>query len=117
MARLRKQQFANMNEVNQAMAPLLTRLNDKLFQKLPSSRASTFAEIDAPARLPLPLQRYEMVHFKTVDCQGASTITSRSSATAIACSTRWLASCLRRASRRRAGIDASGSERGQECPQ
>jgi len=65
MARLQHQQFANMHEVNQAMAPLLTRLNDKLFQKLPGSRASTFAEIDALALLPLPLQRYEMAHFKT----------------------------------------------------
>lgn len=48
------------------MAPLLTRLNEKPFQKLPGSRASTFAEIDAPALLALPLQRYEMAHFKTV---------------------------------------------------
>lgn len=66
MARLRHQQFASVHEVNQAMAPLLTRLNDKAFQKLPGSRASTFAEIDAPALLPLPLQRYEMARFKTV---------------------------------------------------
>ncbi len=66
MARLRHQQFASVHEVNAAMAPLLARLNDKPFQKLPGSRASTFAEIDAPALLPLPLQRYEMAHFKTV---------------------------------------------------
>lgn len=66
MARLRHQQFGSVHEVNVAMAPLLTRLNDKPFQKLPGSRASTFAEIDAPALLPLPLQRYEMAHFKTV---------------------------------------------------
>ncbi len=66
MARLRHQQFASVHEVNAAMAPLLSRLNDKPFQKLPGSRASTFAEIDAPALLPLPLQRYEMAHFKTV---------------------------------------------------
>jgi hypothetical protein len=48
------------------MAPLLTTLNDKPFQKLPGSRACTFAETDAPALLPLPLQRYEMACFKTV---------------------------------------------------
>ena len=66
MARLRHQQFDSVHEVNQAMAPLLTRLNEKLFQKMPGNRASTFAEIDAPALLPLPLQRYEMAHFKTV---------------------------------------------------
>jgi len=66
MARLRHQQFASVHEVNLAIAPLLAKLNDKPFQKLPGSRASTFAEIDAPALLPLPLQRYEMAHFKTV---------------------------------------------------
>ncbi len=66
MARLRHQQFGSVHEVNAAMTPLLTRLNDKPFQKLPGSRASTFTEIDAPALLPLPLQRYEMAHFKTV---------------------------------------------------
>ena len=66
MARLRHQQFASVDEVNQAIVPLLPQLNDKPFQKLPGSRASAFAEIDAPALLPLPLQRYEMAHFKTV---------------------------------------------------
>jgi transposase len=66
MARLRHQQFASVHEVHQAVAPLLTRLNEKPFQKLPGSRASTFAALDAPALLPLPLQRYEMAHFKTV---------------------------------------------------
>ena len=66
MVRLRHQQFDSVHEVNQAMAPLLIRLNEKLFHKPPGSRASTFAEIDAPALLPLPLQRYEMAHFKTV---------------------------------------------------
>ena len=43
-----------------------TRSTSKPFQKLPGSRASAFAELDAPALLPLPLQRYEMAHFKTV---------------------------------------------------
>ena len=66
MARLRHQQFASVHEVNDAIVPLLKRLNDRPFQKLPGSRASTFAALDAPALLPLPLQRYEMAHFKTV---------------------------------------------------
>jgi transposase len=66
MARLRHHQFSSVHEVNQAIAPLLTRLNEKPFQKLPGSRASAFAALDAPALLPLPLQRYEMAHFKTV---------------------------------------------------
>ena len=66
MARLRHQQFGSVHEVNAAIAPLLTRLNEKPFQKLPGSRASSFIELDAPALLPLPLQRYEMAYFKTV---------------------------------------------------
>lgn len=66
MARLRHQQFASVHEVSVTMAPLLARLNEKPFQKLPGSRASTFAAIDAPALHALPLQRYEMAHFKTV---------------------------------------------------
>ena len=66
MMRLRHQQFGSVHEVNDAIAPLLTRLNGKAFQKLPGSRASTFAEIDEPALPPLPLQRYEIENFKTV---------------------------------------------------
>ena len=66
MARLRHQQFANVHEVNAAIIPLLKRLNERPFQKLPGSRASAFAELDAPALQPLPMQRYEMAHFKTV---------------------------------------------------
>jgi transposase len=66
MARLRHQRFASVHEVNVAIAPLLARLNDKPFQKLPGSRASAFAQIDAPALLPLPAQRYEIATFKTV---------------------------------------------------
>ena len=66
MARLRHQQFANVHEVNAAILPLLKRLNERPFQKLPGSRASAFAQLDAPALQPLPMQRYEMAHFKTV---------------------------------------------------
>jgi len=66
MARLPHQQFASVHEVNAAIAGLLTRLNDKPFQKLPGSRAGTFCAIDAPALLPLPHQRYELSHFKSV---------------------------------------------------
>ena len=66
LARLRHQQFASVQEVNVAIAPLLERLNNRPFQKLPGSRASTFAALDAPALLPLPAQRYEIASFKTV---------------------------------------------------
>ncbi len=33
---------------------------------MPGSRASVFAELDAPALMPLPPQRYELARFKTV---------------------------------------------------
>jgi transposase len=66
MARLRHQEFNSIQEVNDAICPLLKQLNDRPFQKLPGSRASTFLLFDAPALLPLPLQPYEIATFKTV---------------------------------------------------
>lgn len=66
MACLRHQRFENVYEVNDAIMPLLKRLNERPFQKLPGSRASLFATIDKPALQPLPTQRYEIAHFKTV---------------------------------------------------
>jgi len=66
LARLRHQRFASVHEVNLAIEPLLSRLNTRPFQKLPGSRASAFATLDAPALQALPVQRYELAHFKTV---------------------------------------------------
>ena len=66
MARLRHLRLATVHEVNLAIQPLLEQLNHRPFQKLPGSRASTFAALDAPALMPLPVQRYEMADFKTV---------------------------------------------------
>ena len=66
LARLRHRTFASVAEVNLALRPLLEQLNQRPFQKLPGSRASAFAQLDAPALLPLPAQRYELAHFKTV---------------------------------------------------
>jgi transposase len=66
LARLRHQSFATVHAVSEAIQPLLARLNDRPFQRLPGSRASTFAEIDAPALQPLPAVHYEIAWFKTV---------------------------------------------------
>lgn len=41
-------------------------VNDRPFQKLPGSRASVFAELDAPTLMSLPRQPYELARFKTV---------------------------------------------------
>jgi transposase len=54
--RLRHQQFDCVDDVNEAIAPLLQRLNNKPFQKLPGCRSSAFAAIDATALQALPAQ-------------------------------------------------------------
>ena len=59
LARLRRRQFASVEAVNDAIAPLLEWLNQRAFQKLPSSRASVFAQLDAPALMALPIQPWE----------------------------------------------------------
>ena len=40
--------------------------DQRAFQKLPGSRASVFAQIDAPALMALPVQPWEWAVFKTV---------------------------------------------------
>ena len=66
LARLRHHRFDTVAQVDAAIAELLPSVNDRPFQKLPGSRASVFAELDAPALMPLPPQRYELARFKTV---------------------------------------------------
>ena len=66
LARLRKQVFTSVEEVNDAMTPLLQWLNRREVQKLPGSRASVFEQIDEPALMALPLQPWEWAVFKTV---------------------------------------------------
>ena len=64
--RLRHQKLDTIEAVNVAIAPLLTQLNNKPFQKLVGCRASVFAEIDAPALRELPMQTWELATYKTV---------------------------------------------------
>jgi transposase len=59
LARLRHVHLANLAAANRAIRPLLAELNGRPFQKLPGSRASVFATIDAPAMGALPATRYE----------------------------------------------------------
>jgi len=66
LMRLRHQKFATVDDVNEAIAPLLEQLNAKAFQKLPGSRASAFAQLDAPALQSLPTQTWELAVYKTV---------------------------------------------------
>jgi transposase len=65
LARLRKQRFFSLDELNAAIAELLILLNDKPFQKLPGSRRSLFEQLDRPALRPLPALRYAFSEWKT----------------------------------------------------
>lgn len=55
---LRNRKFFSLDEMNQAISPLLEKLNRKSFQKLPGSRFSRWLELDQPALSPLPAERY-----------------------------------------------------------
>jgi len=66
LARLRHHRFDSVAQVDAAIAELLPSVNQRPFQKLPGSRASVFAELDAPALMALPRERYELARFKTV---------------------------------------------------
>jgi transposase len=59
VAALRKRKFFSLAEVNQAIAELLVRLNERPFRKRPGSRATLFAQLDRPALKPLPTARYQ----------------------------------------------------------
>ena len=65
VAALRKRKFFSLDEVNQAIAELLTRLNQRAFRKREGSRASLFAQLDQPALKPLPATRYQFGQWKT----------------------------------------------------
>ena len=54
LAALRDQRFFAVGEVNQAMAPLLAKLNEQPFQKLEGSRNSWFETLERGQLLPLP---------------------------------------------------------------
>jgi transposase len=64
LAVLRKRTFFTLAEANTAVAVLLERLNQKIFQKRPGSRKSLFEEIDKPALRPLPTNTFEFCTFK-----------------------------------------------------
>ena len=65
VAALRKHKFFSLDEANQAIAVLLTRLNERPFRKREGSRASLFAQLDRPALKPLPGTGFEFGKWKT----------------------------------------------------
>lgn len=66
LARLRHHTFFSLHELNQAIASLLTELNQKPFKQLDGCRQAWFDSIDRPALRPLPKHPYEFTHIKTV---------------------------------------------------
>ena len=60
LAALRDQRFFSVGELNQAIPPLLLKLNDKPFQKLEGSRNSWFEAHEKAKLLPLPATPFEL---------------------------------------------------------
>ena len=66
LACLRHQRFFSLEELNVAIRPLLRKLNERAFQKLPGSRRSVFEEVDRPAMRALPTSAYVYAEWKRV---------------------------------------------------
>ncbi|MEO7653550.1 MAG: IS21 family transposase, partial [Bryobacteraceae bacterium] len=62
---LRKRTFFSLGEVNESVAELLTRLNERPFRKQEGSRRTLFETVDRPALQPLPGERYSYGEWKT----------------------------------------------------
>jgi transposase len=65
VATLRKHKFFSLEEANQAIVGLLTKLNERPFRKREGSRASQFAQLDKSALKPLPATDFEFGKWKT----------------------------------------------------
>jgi len=64
LARLRHHKFFSVDELNEAMAELLDRYNNKIIKHLQKSRTELFNELDAPYLNPLPQNNYIYKQFK-----------------------------------------------------
>ena len=65
LAALRQRRFTSLAELNQAIAELLQRLNQRPFRKRSGSRAGLFESLDRLALRALPLEPYEFANWKT----------------------------------------------------
>jgi transposase len=61
---MRKQTFFSLGALNQSIAELLVRLNERPFQKREGTRKSLFETLDQPALKPLPDERYQFGDWK-----------------------------------------------------
>jgi len=66
IAALRNHLFSDLFDVNDAITPLLTRLNDRPMRKLGRSRREVFEAIERSALRPLPEAPYVLATFATV---------------------------------------------------
>jgi transposase len=64
IAALRHRTFFSLAELNGAIHELLTRLNQRKFKKLDTTRARLFEEVDRPALKPLPAAPFEFAERK-----------------------------------------------------
>jgi len=60
LACLRNRTFFSLDELSEAVAELLERLNTRAFKKLDGCRRSAFEQLDRPVLRPLPPTRYEV---------------------------------------------------------
>lgn len=65
IAALRNHHFSHIDAVNEAIAPLLDRLNDRPMRKLGRSRRQMFEDIERSALRPLPENAYQLATFAT----------------------------------------------------
>jgi transposase len=63
LAALRDQRFFNVGQLNAAISPLLTKLNEQPFQKLDGSRNSWFETLEKGQLLPLPATAFELANW------------------------------------------------------
>ncbi len=66
LAALRKRAFFSLVELNQAIAELLVRLNDRKFRKLDTTRRRLFEAVDRPALRALPAEPFVFAEWKKV---------------------------------------------------
>lgn len=64
MAKLRKQSFFSLAEVNHVIAKLLKDLNQRPFKKLPGNRLEAFEKLDQPVLMPLPKHPYQYIDIR-----------------------------------------------------
>ena len=63
LARLRNRQFFSLQEINDALRPLMEELDLRVMEHLGKSRRQLFEELDRPALRPLPVGPFEMAEW------------------------------------------------------